>query len=134
MGVKVKELGRLVSVHHISSASIQRAFLTATLSLIFFAAMIVAFYFLQNVLYFLMASGFLVVYLILMGSFIFQRRTTLSLYENGFVLKKSRVNWEDIEAIDKDGLVKVKDRQTINIPKNLQDYDYIIDSIRQKVL
>lgn len=72
--------------------------------------------------------------MILMGSFIFQRRTTLSLYENGFVLKKSRVNWEDIEAIDKDGLVKVKDRQTINIPKNLQDYDYIIDSIRQKVL
>lgn len=129
---KVKELGRLVSVHHVSPASIQRAFITASLSLIFFVAMIAAFYVWQNILYFLMASGFLVVYLILMASLIFQRRTTLSVYENGFVFKKTRANWENIAEIDKNGIVKLKDRDAVQIPKNLLNYDDIIAIIRQK--
>lgn len=133
MTEKVKELGRLVSVHHISPASIQRAFLTATLSLIFFVAMFAAFYFRQNILYFLMASGFLVVYLILMASLIFQRRTTFSLYENGFVFKKTRANWETIAAIDDNGLVRLKDRQTVLIPKNLLNYGDIVATIKQKI-
>lgn len=79
-----------------------------------------------------MASGFLVVYLILMASLIFQRRTTFSIYENGFVFKKTRANWDNVAEINDGGLVKLKDRQTVQIPKNLINYDDVVAAIRQK--
>lgn len=133
MNEKVKDLGKLVSVHHISPASLQKAFFTAILSLIFFVATTAIFYFRQNILYFLMATGFLVVYLILMGSLIFQRRTTFSIYENGFIFKKIRANWDDINSLSPSGVITLKDRRVINLPNNLSEFDNIYEYIDKKL-
>ena len=55
-------------------AHIQRAVFIAVLSFLFFLAMMFAFYIRQSMLYFLLASGFLIVYIVTMISFVRLRR------------------------------------------------------------
>jgi len=57
-----------------SSAQVQRAAFVAVLSFMFFLAMMFAFYIRQSMLYFLLATGFLVLYLITMASFLRLRK------------------------------------------------------------
>lgn len=53
---------------------IQRAVFIAVLSFLFFLAMMFAFYLRQSMLYFLLATGFLIVYIVTMISFVRLRR------------------------------------------------------------
>jgi type IV secretory pathway VirB6-like protein len=55
-------------------AQLQRAVFIAVLSFFFFMAMMLAFYIRQSILYFLLASAFLIVYIITMISFVRMRR------------------------------------------------------------
>ena len=57
------------------AARVQRAVLIAVLSFMFFLAMMIAFYVRQSMLYFLLATAFLVVYIFTMISFVRLRRT-----------------------------------------------------------
>jgi hypothetical protein len=57
-----------------SSAHAQRAVFVAVLSFLFFLAMMFAYYIRQSMLYFLLATGFLIVYVITMISFVRLRR------------------------------------------------------------
>ena len=59
-----------------SAAKVQRAAFIAVLSFLFFLAMMFAFYIRQSMLYFLLATGFLIVYLVTMVSFVRLRRKT----------------------------------------------------------
>ena len=55
-------------------AGIQRAVFIAVLSFLFFLAMMVAFYIRQSVLYFLLATAFLIVYIVTMMSLVRLRK------------------------------------------------------------
>ena len=57
-----------------SPARLQRAAFMAVLSFMFFVAMMFAFYIRQSALYFLLATAFLIVYLLTMISFVRLRR------------------------------------------------------------
>lgn len=57
-----------------SPAQLQRAVFIAVLSFLFFLAMMFAYYIRQSALYFLLATAFLIVYLITMISFVRLRR------------------------------------------------------------
>ena len=94
------ELGRLESVHGIAPVFMQRAAVVAVLSFLFFIAMVVAFSIRQNIGYFLLATAFLLVQLLTLFGWLMQRRTTLKVYEHGFVYQKQTFRWAEIEAID----------------------------------
>lgn len=57
-----------------SSAHIQRAAFLAVLSFVFFLAMMVAYYVRGSILYFLLATAFLIVYIVTMVSFVRMRK------------------------------------------------------------
>jgi hypothetical protein len=59
-----------------SPAQLQRAVFIAVLSFLFFLAMMFTYYIRQSALYFLLASAFLIVYLITMISFVRLRRSS----------------------------------------------------------
>ena len=54
----------------VSPAQVQRSAFIAALSFLFFLGMMFAFYLRQNILYFLLATAFLIVYVITMISFV----------------------------------------------------------------
>ena len=58
----------------IPPAQIQRAVFIAVLSFMFFLAMMLAFYIRQSMLYFLLATAFLLVYIVTMISFVKLRK------------------------------------------------------------
>lgn len=58
-----------------SPAHLQRAVFIAVLSFLFFLAMMFAYYIRQSALYFLLATAFLIVYLVTMISFVRLRRS-----------------------------------------------------------
>ena len=61
-------------VSPMTAAKLQRAVFIAVLSFMFFLAMMLAFYIWQSMLYFLLATAFLIVYIITMISFVRMRR------------------------------------------------------------
>lgn len=92
-------LGRLVSTHGVAPAYTQRAAIVAALSLVFFLAMMLTFYLRQKLGYFLLASGFLVIYLLTMFGWLMLRRGALRIYENGLVYRQFAARWSEIEAV-----------------------------------
>ena len=58
------------------AAKVQRAVFIAVLSFLFFLATMVAFYVRQSMLYFLLATAFLIIYIFTMFSFVRLRRTS----------------------------------------------------------
>jgi Ca2+/Na+ antiporter len=130
--VQKQGLGRLVSVHVIAPAYVQRAVFVAVLAFMFFMTMMFAFYVLQSALYFLLSTAFLIVYLLTMFSIVIQRRSNVEIYENGIKYKKNSLLWEQISAIGADGTIKAVDkRKNVRIPTTLADFDTVLASIRR---
>ena len=94
-------LGKLVSEHSIAPAYIQRATIVAVLSFVFFMAMMIAFYLRQKLGYFLLSSGFLVLYILTMFGWMMLRKNVVRIYENGFSYRKFSAGWSEIAEIDK---------------------------------
>lgn len=126
-------LGRLISVHMIAPVHVQRAMFVAVLSFMFFLTMMFAFYVFQNVLYFLLSTAFIIVYLIMMFSIVMQRRSNVEIYENGLKYKKKSVRWEEIKSVEPTGSIQADKRVTIQIPTTLTDFDRVIALIRSRV-
>ncbi len=70
MASSQKDPGKAV----MSPAHLQRAAFMAVLSFLFFLAMMIAFYVRQSMLYFLLASAFLIIYIFTMVSLIRMRK------------------------------------------------------------
>jgi hypothetical protein len=58
----------------VAAAKVQRAIFVAVLSFMFFLAMMFAFYIRQSMLYFLLATAFLIVYIVMMVSLLRLRK------------------------------------------------------------
>ena len=128
-----RPLGKLVAVHALAPEHIQRAVFIAVLSFVFFLAMMVVFYIRENVLYFLLASAFLVVYIVTLLSWIVQRRNVVSIYEHGLTYKKRTALWNEIESVNdtgETGEIVVRDEKPILLPKTLFKFDSLIKTIR----
>ena len=127
-----KDLGKLVAVYAMAPAYIQRAFFIVVLSFLFFLAMMVVFYIRQNIMYFLLATAFLIVYLVTLFSWFLQRRSVVQVYENGISFKKQIAVWDEIADVDDKGVISLKNDQKIILPIVLNDLDCVISLIRAK--
>ncbi len=131
-----KSLGKLVAVYALAPEHIQRAVFIAVLSFAFFLAMMTVFYIRQNILYFLLASAFLAIYIVTLLSWIVQRRSVVRVYENGLNYKKRTALWSEIESVNDSrdvGEVIVRDEKPIILPKTLSDFDCLLTSLRQRI-
>lgn len=126
-----KNLGKLVAVYGIAPAYLQRAVFIVVLSFIFFLAMMFVYYIRQNIGYFLLASAFLVIYLVTLFSWVMQRRSHVELFENGFRYKNRSALWNEVEDVD-DGTITIRGGKPFVLPKTLHDRAKLLDSIRQK--
>lgn len=128
-----KDLGRLVAVHTMSPAYLQRAVFIAVLSFLFFMAMMFAFYLRQNIGYFLLATAFLLVYVVTMFSWIRQRRTVVEVYENGLKFRGRTVMWSDIIAIEKNFVVSLSKGEKLQLPTALHRSEELFDHIKSRI-
>jgi hypothetical protein len=130
-----KNLGRLISIYGVSPHLVQRAVFISILSFLFFLAMMVGFYLRQNIGYFLLATAFLIVYLVMMFSLFTQRRSAVRVFENGLEYKKYLLGWSDLEAVDSDGAIvlTVKDGRQIPLPSSLAETDALARHIKFKI-
>ena len=134
MPASENQLGKLVAVHALAAEHVQRAVFIAVLSFIFFLAMMIVFYIRQNVLYFLLASAFLVVYLVTLFSWLVQRRSVVKIFQGGISFKKNTLAWDEISGIDDNGIVALKNQKQIVLPKMLNDLDGVFRAIRSNIL
>ena len=137
MSLPEKQLGRLVTVFGVQPAYMQRAVFVVILSFVFFLAMMLTFYWRQGFVYFLLASAFLLVYIVTLSSWLMQRRNIVKIYENGIEYRKFSCLWEEIETIapgEPRGLViKTKSGGKFTIPETIADLDQIIRHVRPKI-
>ena len=135
------DLGRAVSKHPTAAVFVQRAAIVALISFVFFLLMLVGFSIRQHFGYFLLASAFLVVYLFTMFGWWVQKRSVLTIYENGLSYKKFRNRWSDItaaeETADAKGSITIKltdnKRRTVTIPPTLDRSDRVVQQVRSNV-
>jgi len=130
---KHKQLGRLIAVHPISPAHLQRAVLLAILSFIFFMSMMFAFYLLKNLVFFLLATAFLMIYLATMYSFITGRKKTVEVFENGLRIGKTSAMWSDVESVDDTAGIQLTDSKKLEIPRSICEREALITLIRSNL-
>ncbi len=140
-----KQLGRLERVHGISPAYLQRALILIILSFIFFMAMLAAFSIRQQLGYFILATAFLLVKLLMLWGWMMQRKKAVILYENGLVLGKQVCFYDDIENIhlkqtsrmiggekNECEIVKTSGEKII-LPEAIHDVHGIIEKVEEKL-
>ncbi len=128
-----KTLGKLIAVHPIAPALVQRAVFIAALAFMFFLAMMFTFYLRQNILYFLLASAFLVLYLVMMFALLMQRRSTVEVCENGFRTKKQSILWTDVVSISDEGIVEMASGKNVALAPSVVDFEGLRGLIRNRV-
>lgn len=139
--IKVSEpnhnLGRLVSVHGLQPAYLQRAVFVVVLSFLFFLGTMVIFYLQQGFVYFLLSTAFLVIYLVTMTSWILQRRNVVKLYENGIEYRKYSWLWNEIDSISAGEantvVVSSKSGAKFTISATISGLDQIVRTIKSKL-
>lgn len=123
------KLGNLISVHPVSPAAVLRVIVVAVLSFVFFMGTLVAFYSSGRAVFFLLSSGFLVIYVLTMIGWFALRKIELRIFEGGFVYKKSTVSWNQIESVErvpKKGLrIQVSGHLPVMVPESLSDLNKI---------
>ena len=129
-----KDLGAIVSVHGTSAVFLQRAAIVTVLSFFFFMAMLVVFYVRQQVVYFVLSTAFLIVYIFTMIGWVMQKRNTVSIYENGIVYRKFASTWDHVKTVNADsksGITIVRENgESTTIPTSVADLDRIAVLIR----
>lgn len=127
-----EDLGKLIAVHPIAPALVQRAVFITALAFLFFLTMMFTFYLRQNILYFLLASAFLVVYLVMMFALLMQRRSTVEVFENGFRTKKQSVRWTDVVSISDEGFVELSSGKNVVLASSVVRFNQLIYDFRKR--
>ena len=128
-----RSMGRIAAVYGLSPAHLQRGVFITVLSFVFFLAMMFGFYIRQNYIYFILASAFLVIYILTLLSWILQRRTLLQIFENGISYKKRFAAWNEINEVRPDGTIVLTDSKQIVISPAIYDFDNALALIRSKI-
>ena len=93
-------LGKLQAVYGVAPAFLQRAAIVAMMSFVFFLLMLGVFSYRQSILYFLLATAFLIVQLFTLFGWITQKRAEFKLFEKGFTYRKHVCAWDEIESME----------------------------------
>ena len=133
MSNEQKDLGKLTGVFPIAPALAQRAVFVAVLSFMFFLSMMFAFYLLKNIIYFILSSAFLILYLIMMFAWLMQKRSAVELYENGIIIKKRRISWDEVESVDEHGELRLKTNDKLMISTSLYERGLLISHIERNI-
>ena len=132
-----ENLGRIVTIHGVQPAYLQRAVFVVVLSFLFFLGTMVIFYLQQGFIYFILSTAFLVIYLVTMTSWVLQRRNVVKLYENGIEYRKHSCLWNEIESISAGDAntveVTTKAGGNFTIPNTISGLDQIVRTIRVSV-
>ena len=125
-----EELGKPVAIFPLAPAYIQRAVILIVLSFLFFMAMMFTYYIRASGLYFLLATAFLILYLVTLISFVTQRKTQLKIFENGFAYKTVSVLWTEMTTVDEDGTIVLAGGKRITVSTAINDRDKALAMIR----
>src|SRR5262247_3487091 len=93
------ELGNLISSHGTSPVFLQRAAIVAALSFLFFILTLLLFYIQQQLMYFVLSSAFLVIYIFTMIGWVVKNRDVVNVYENGISGRKFTATWDEIKSV-----------------------------------
>ena len=121
-----------MAVHAMAAEHIQRAAFVAVLAFVFFVGSMFLFYVRESLLYFLLSSGFLVVYLITMLSWVVQRKNVVQVFEGGFSYKSKQASWDQISGVADDGTITLKDEKQIIISPAIDKLPTLLDLIRHR--
>jgi len=131
------ELGKLIAVHSTSPAFLQRAAILTALSFLFFLATLIFYLVWQNFLYFVLATGFLIVQAFTMIGWWMQKRNSVSIYANGLVYRKRSVLWDEITAAemknDSSLGLELSSDEVVSLPPSIQGLDRLRDYIRERI-
>jgi len=131
------ELGKLIAVHSTSPAFLQRAAIVAGLSFLFFLGALIFYLVRQNFLYFVLATGFLIVQIFTMTGWWMQKRNAVNIYTNGLTYLKRQLRWSDIESIERrpdSSLALVPATgEVVTIPGSVQGLDRIESFINDRI-
>lgn len=94
------DLGKLISVHGISAAFLQRSTIVIIISLFFSLAVFAAFLISQKFLLLLLALAFLIIKLLSLFSLLARRKNVLILYEQGFIYNKLPCRFDEIAKLN----------------------------------
>jgi hypothetical protein len=132
-----KQLGALISTHGISPVFLQRAAIIAVLSFLFFLVTLAFFYIDQQLMYFILSSAFLIVYVFTMIGWVMQKRNFVAIHENGIARRKFATTWDDIKSVKAEagsGITIVRsDGEELLIPKSTADVGRIAMVVRQNL-
>jgi hypothetical protein len=126
------DLGKKLSTHGISPVYLQRGAFIAVLSFAFFLAMMFGFYIRQSMGYFLLATAFLIIYLLTLVSWFMQRKNLITIHENGLKFRNREKLWSDITKVEDSGRIEVTDGLPFEIPTTVHDFERVIRMIRFK--
>jgi hypothetical protein len=131
-----KNLGKIISIHGVQPALVQRAAIVSVLAFVFFLVMLAVFSYRQSIGYFVLASAFLVVEIFTLTGLFAQRRNVLQIFENGISYKKQTSSWAEIEKVNKNNGYEIlkSDGEKIALPGTIQDIDTVIKGIESKIL
>jgi ABC-type bacteriocin/lantibiotic exporter with double-glycine peptidase domain len=129
------DLGQLISSHGTSPVFLQRAVIIAVLSFLFFIITLLFFYINQELMYFVMSTAFLVIYILTMTGWVMQKRNVVSIYENGIAYRKFRATWDEIASVKAEaqsGITIAKPNgESITIGKSIAGVNEIASTIRR---
>jgi len=131
------KLGKLIAVHPTSPAFLQRAAIVTALAFLFFLIALIFYLIWQNFLYFILATGFLIVQIFTMIGWWMQKRNAVSIYTNGLGYKKRQVPWSEIESIERTGeaalVVNPNSGERLIVPASIHGLDRVEAFIRQRL-
>lgn len=132
-----QNLGRIVTIHGVQPAYLQRAVFVVVLSFLFFLGTMVVFYLQQGFVYFILSTAFLVIYIVTMTSWVLQRRNVVKIYENGIEYRKYSCLWNEIESISagEGNTVEVRTKAggKFAIAATISGLDQIVKTIQTKI-
>jgi hypothetical protein len=129
--VSDENLGRALRTHGADPALLQRGVFIVALSFLFFLGTMLLYYWRQGLGYFLLASAFLIIYLVTMFSFVMLRRNVVTIYDAGFIYRGRKVVWSEIDNVSPTGEISLRAGKPVNLPRSLCDIERILETIRR---
>lgn len=129
------DLGPLISTHGTSPVFLQRAVIIAILSFLFFIITLLFFYIQRELMYFVMSTAFLVIYILTMIGWVMQKRNVVAIHENGIAYRKFSSTWDEIKSVTADPktgirIVKLSGDSTV-IGRSIAGVNEIASTIRK---
>ena len=125
------DLGKLVSVHAIEPIYVQRAAFVVILSFVFFMITMLIYYVRQSALYFLLATGFMVIYIITLISWVLQKKRVVELHDNGVRYRGLAIRWQDIREVRRGNELALGSGKTVVLPQTLHGAEQLMAAIHR---